>query len=63
MAKEICGSDSQETTQEELGQQLATTGWDRLGKGIPGGLQGDKYFADPQVPELPPAQGNRGTLY
>ena len=49
------GSKGQGTTQEDLGQQLATAGWDGLGVGNPGGLQQGNGLAEPQVPVSPPA--------
>lgn len=54
------GSDSQGTAQQELGQQVATAGWDGLREGDPGGLQGVEGLGEQQVPGLAPAHKEMG---
>ena len=57
---QTCSSGSQGTTQEELGQQLATAGWDRLREGNPSSLQWDKGLGESQVPESAPVHTKIG---
>lgn len=54
MVGQTCGGNGQATAQEELGEQLATAAWDRLGEGNPGSLQRARALQSPWDQNLHP---------